>query len=139
MKSIRIEVWITLIALAAGYLYIVEPMLPVSRAKYERSHAITRNRATFRSLDIAIRMMLMDGYQHPISFEQINDYQYLNYRPGEQICDAWNMPILLEIQDPNQYIFTSYGPNKQDDHGKGDDIVEKCDMNGIQPMTAANG
>lgn len=37
--------------------------------------------------------------------------------------DAWGMPVLLVRQSEEQWQLVSFGPNRRDDNGEGDDIV----------------
>ena len=37
--------------------------------------------------------------------------------------DVWGTPIQLSVRSPNDYIFISFGPNRRDDNGQGDDIT----------------
>ncbi len=47
---------------------------------------------------------------------------------GHNILDAWDMPIQIYYEEPMTYKLVSYGPNRKNDNGEGDDIVEIYDL-----------
>lgn len=107
----------------------------------------TRNKITKIALDIHSLIHIWKDYSHPVSPEQIIMHEYklrLEYDDpftieqleeelgvdfeSKQYLDYWQMPIIIEFTEPATYKFISFGPNKQDDKGGGDDLIEQFDL-----------
>ncbi len=77
-----------------------------------------------------------EGKQHPVAISDVlemyrKDNRSISYKiteDGVAIKDAWDMPIIIEFQEPSIYKIISYGPNKKDDKGQGDDMYAVYDL-----------
>ncbi|HML75903.1 MAG TPA: hypothetical protein PKB02_15540 [Anaerohalosphaeraceae bacterium] len=76
-------------------------------------------------------VLVRSGKQHPITINDVIEMYRQNGRQvnneltedGQSVIDAWGTPIVIEFKEPSIYKFMSYGANKKDDKGKGDDIL----------------
>jgi hypothetical protein len=73
------------------------------------------------------------GLQHPVGNEQMADWLdshgiYYAIDENNNFLDEWDMPISIHYEESAIYKFVSLGPNRQDNHGKGDDIVRVFDL-----------
>jgi len=79
-------------------------------------------------------------YDRPITTERIiswiDDHDYEDVftvnQDLKQILDAWDTPIVITYEGTDIYKFVSFGANRKDDHGQGDDIVRIFDVSGDQ-------
>jgi len=124
---------ITFLVVIASGLYLYTVYFPRPREPGIPKHVWTH--ATMRQLALGISMLVDDGHAHPVDIEEIsNILAYdggINYsNEGKAFIDVWGMPILIKYEQPATYRFISYGPNKEDDNGIGDDLMKAYDVSG---------
>jgi hypothetical protein len=92
---------------------------------------------TIQSVNSTMHIALIrTGKKHPISIKDVvemyqKDGANINYQiteDGLSVKDEWGMPIIIEFTEPSIYKFTSYGANRKDDNGEGDDIYAVYDL-----------
>jgi hypothetical protein len=92
-------------------------------------------RIYMRNLSLIIKKVHEDnGVPHPVGFsemilllEQYWGAELESRQPcdltAKTFLDAWGEPIVIQYNDPAEYVMISFGLNRKDDNRKGDDIV----------------
>ena len=113
----------------AGAFVFVNYMIYPSDAYY-LSHAIVRTRATLLTIKNHLIMMHLEGCPDPIDMgmlleyaEKAGDSSISQKVVNGYICDEWKNPIQITYNNMS-YTFVSFGPNRKDDNGLEDDIVD---------------
>lgn len=124
------------------FLFLILYLSPLNLERWSKMNTVGQKMAytisSMRKIAFVILTMIdTEEYQHPIENQRIvsfaatilKDDSELKYSEQKRVFyDAWNTPILISYEKPAIYKFVSIGPNKQNDYGKGDDIVRVFDL-----------